>query len=667
MMRSLFAAVSGLANHQIKMDVIGNNVANVNTTAYKSSRVLFEDILSQTMRSGTSASGGQGTINPAQVGLGMTIAGIDVNFAQGNLQTTGKVTDLAIQGDGFFILSNGENTRYSRAGTFDVGSDGDLTNLTTGYKVLGWMANAQGEIDTTDPLTPLHIPVGETIEAYETTRISMANNLDGGGGYGTVGAVLSTPRFLVSAEGADDASSLRDSGGNSLGLADGAAITVSGDGGTTTTTLTKGVDFDTLADLASAVEAVLQSVSATATVTVTPDGALQISNPSGGGAAALSVVIGSEGALLPNFDNAVRSLNGAVGVGEARTSAEMLASAQATDLLVDLRDWRGNSLGLSDTDTIVLSGRVGGVAVADGELEVAGATLGDLLLALEETFGITNSTGAQVVDGAVQLTCDVGKGYAVSDVTLDTSDGNGVLRSAGQFNTIQEADGTVYKTSVDVYDTLGVAHTVNLIFNKRGLNEWDWQARVDGVNVQTGFNTITFDERGRFASQGTATIQFDPGNGAAPLDITVDFSLLSQGDGPSTASVAGQNGYPQGELASISIGADGLITGTYTNGRNRVIGQIALATFTNPSGLLRAGSNMFEASAQASANAGAGILGPPNSGGRGSIASGALEMSNVDVAKEFIDLITTQRGFQTNARVITTSDELLRELVDLKR
>jgi len=666
MMRSLFAAISGLVNQQVKMDVIGNNVANVNTTGYKSSRVLFQDILSQTLRSGQAPSGDQGTINPSQVGLGVTIAGIESNFAQGSLETTGKVTDLAIQGDGFFILSNGEGVRYSRAGAFDIGSDGDITNLTTGYKVQGWQADALGAINTTDSLGSIHVPIGSTLEASATSQITMGNNLNGGGAVGTLGAILSSQRFLATAEGADDVSGLRDESGNALSLADGSVIEVSPDGGTTVSTLTKGTDFDSLAELAAEIQAILRTVSTTATVSVTSSGALEISNPSGGGAAALTVTLASQGGLLPGFDSAMDSLNGAVLVDDTSTSGALLASATGTDLLVDLYDYQGNSLGLSGSDMVAVSGKLGGIAVADGELAVGGATLADLLSELEETFGITNVDGAQLSDGMVELNCDVGAGYAVSDLGIDTLAGSPSLVSATRFSTSQEADGTTYKTSVDVFDSLGVAHSVGLIFNKTGVNEWDWQARVDGVNVQAGTNTITFDENGRFDWQGGATIEFDPDNGAAPLSITLDLSNLSQGSGTSTASVTGQDGYAQGELASVSIGANGVVSGTYTNGRSRVMGQVAMATFTNPSGLLRAGNNMFEATAQASTT-GSGMVGVANSGGRGAITSGALEMSNVDIAKEFVDLIITQRGFQTNARVITTSDELLKELVDLKR
>ena len=144
MLRSMFSAISGLRGHQVMMDVIGNNIANVNTVGFKSGRVNFQDILSQTFRGSTAPNGDLGSINPAQIGLGMTVAGIDVLHTQGNLQSTGKLTDMAIQGDGFFVLANGSQQYYSRDGAFDIALDGTIVNPASGLKVQGWTADAVG-------------------------------------------------------------------------------------------------------------------------------------------------------------------------------------------------------------------------------------------------------------------------------------------------------------------------------------------------------------------------------------------------------------------------------------------------------------------------------------------------------------------------------------------
>ena len=135
MMRAMFAAISGLQNHITFMDVVGNNIANVNTTAFKSSRVTFQDMLSQTVAGASAPTTNRGGTNPAQVGLGMTLRGIDVLQRQGSLQSTGKLTDFAIQGPGFFLLKDGARTFYTRDGAFDLAVTGELVNRTNGFKV----------------------------------------------------------------------------------------------------------------------------------------------------------------------------------------------------------------------------------------------------------------------------------------------------------------------------------------------------------------------------------------------------------------------------------------------------------------------------------------------------------------------------------------------------
>jgi flagellar hook protein FlgE len=185
MLRSMFSAISGLRGHQIMMDVIGNNIANVNTVGFKSGRVNFQDILSQTVHGATAPQGGLGSIDPAQIGLGMTVAGIDVLQTQGNLQSTGKTTDMAIQGDAFFIESDGTQTTYTRDGAFDIALDGSLANPASGMKVQGWQADANGNIDITQPISNLVIPIGQRTTALATSNVTISGNLDAGAAVGT--------------------------------------------------------------------------------------------------------------------------------------------------------------------------------------------------------------------------------------------------------------------------------------------------------------------------------------------------------------------------------------------------------------------------------------------------------------------------------------------------
>lgn len=403
MMRSLFSGVSGLKNHQTQMDVIGNNIANVNTVAFKASRVTFEDILSQTIEGARSpVSGGPGGVNPTQIGLGMTISSVDTIFTPGSLQTTNNPTDLAIQGDGFFIVSSGTQVYYTRDGSFSMSADGSLVG-SGGYRVQGWLADSDGNIDTTQALQNIVIPVGTQMKPKATGNLLFEGNLD------------------------------------------------------------------------------------------------------------------------------------------------------------------------------------------------------------------ANSP-----------------------------------------------DGTVWTTSSQVYDSLGNAHNLVITFTKSGTNTWDWEATLDAVSGGTG--TVGFGQDGSVTSGGTGTLSFTI-TGADDLNVTVDFSQMTQFGNPSTAYVSSQDGYGAGSLETVSIDSSGIITGIFTNGQSKALGQVALATFVNPAGLTKVGGNLY----QISNNSGAPNIGAANSGGRGSIAVGALEMSNVDLAQEFTNMIVTQRGFQANSRVITTSDEMLQDLINIKR
>ncbi|HKL85757.1 MAG TPA: flagellar hook protein FlgE [Treponemataceae bacterium] len=181
MMRSLYSGVSGMQNHQTRMDVIGNNIANVNTTGFKRGRVNFQDLLSQQMSGAAKPTDELGGVNPKEVGLGMNIASIDTIHTQGSLQTTGVQTDLAIQGNGFFIMKSGEKSFFTRAGTFGVDNQGTLVNPGNGMRVQGWQArevDGQLILNTSAQTEDLSIPIGQKISARATTNINYACNLD---------------------------------------------------------------------------------------------------------------------------------------------------------------------------------------------------------------------------------------------------------------------------------------------------------------------------------------------------------------------------------------------------------------------------------------------------------------------------------------------------------
>ncbi|MCL6471312.1 MAG: flagellar hook protein FlgE [Firmicutes bacterium] len=189
MMRSMFSAVSGLRNHQIRMDVIGNNIANVNTVGFKSSRVTFQDMIYETIRSASAPSATLGGSNPQQAGLGMMVRSIDTLMTQGSLESTGKATDIAIQGDGFFVLDTGQGQVYTRVGAFDLNLMKDLVDPATGYYVMGWMVDNNstkpGQIDTGMDPTHINVPVGQLSISQATGRVTFTGNLDADASLGT--------------------------------------------------------------------------------------------------------------------------------------------------------------------------------------------------------------------------------------------------------------------------------------------------------------------------------------------------------------------------------------------------------------------------------------------------------------------------------------------------
>ena len=175
---SFYSAISGLRGHLFSMSVVGNNIANANTTGFKSSRVSFREALVQSLRGASPPRDNIGGLNPMQVGLGMEVASVDMNQGQGVLQDTGLVTDLAINGDGYFVVADGADLYYTRAGAFTVDRNGSLVNKGTGHMVQGWLANAEGEIPSGSPLSSIHLPFDQSIPGRATTEVKLGANLD---------------------------------------------------------------------------------------------------------------------------------------------------------------------------------------------------------------------------------------------------------------------------------------------------------------------------------------------------------------------------------------------------------------------------------------------------------------------------------------------------------
>lgn len=390
MLRSLYSGISGLRSHQTMLDVTGNNIANVNTTAFKASAVQFQDTLSQLIGGAGGANGSVGGTNPAQVGLGVRVAGISTNFAQGSTQATGRAADLLISGDGFFVTRVGTQDLYTRAGSLDFDGAGHLVTP-DGAFVQGWSAT-NGVVNDNGPLSDITLPLGTISPAVVSTTAAVDGNL-----------------------------------------------------------------------------------------------------PS---------------------DSAV-----------------------------------------------------GKVITADKQ----------------------------------------------------------------------------------IYDASGAARTISMTFTRTAAG-WD-VAATDPAGPVVANGTLTFTN-GVLTTGGALTLG----------GVAIDLSKVSDFADVSTVKIADQNGRPAGTLDSYSLSKDGTLVGSFSNGASQSLGRVVLATFTNPSGLEKAGSSAYAATF----NSGDPQIGIPGSTGVGSLESGSLEMSNVDLSQEFTNLIVAQRGFQANARIITTSDEVLQELTNLK-
>lgn len=425
MMRSMFSGVTGLRNHQVKMDVIGNNIANVNTVGFKKGRVTFQDALSQTMRGASSPQGNRGGTNPMQVGLGMTIATIDTIHSPTSVEATGNITDLAVEGDGFFVLSDGKHQYYTRAGNFQFDEEGNFVNTANGLKVVGWQFDLTEEIQNKSPqnVGPIVIQKGMMVPARATDEVKFANNLND------------------------------------------------------------------------------------------------------------------------------------------------------------------------------------------------------------------------------------------SDITPEEKD--------EYYN---------YIIPFKVYDSKGNEHELNIGFRKSTENTWDYNIYgAPEYNITNGTGTLVFKNDGNYDKDATEDATEDATGGLNQISITVsgadtitftpDFSQVTQFARETSIDISSRNGYPAGTLKDITIDITGTVSGSFDNGQNRELAQVALANFNNPGGLMKSGQNLYEYSN----NSGEPNVGEPGTGGRGSISPGSLEMSNVDLSEEFTQMIITQRGFQANSRIITASDEMLQELVNLKR
>ena len=569
---TLFTGLSGLDVNQTRLNVVGNNIANVNTVAFKSSRVLFKPQFYVTDSGGAPPDGDFGGSNPSQRGLGAVVAAIEKNFSTGALEPTGRATDMAIDGDGFFIVQ-GEEQRYTRDGSFSLNSANQLVT-NTGEFVQGFGVDADGNV-APGQLDDITIPLGTTTVARATENAMMEGNLNASGPVASVASIL-TSQVLTTLGG--------------LTRPDGTTL---------------------LTNLASATDP------------ATP--------------------------LMASGD--VFTLEGQK-AGRTLPSSTFTVGAAST--VNDLLNFYRDGLGI---DTTVPDDGNPATPLPGGAIEADGA----------------NPVGARLV-----VTGNLGTANALSLAgdAFVSSGGNAPFTFADGTNAAGIASnpaGESIHTSLVVYDSLGTPLTVDvtavLESKSDAGNTWRFFAN-SGDDTDTALNlgggTLTFDSDGQLINSTGGTVNIDrAGTGAAtPLAVNLDFSqMTSLSSRDSELLMTTQDGSAIGTLSAFNIGADGTITGGFSNGLTRTLGRVAMAMFSNPTGLVDEGGNQFTAGA----NSGGAIITSPLALGAGQIRSGALELSNVDLSEEFINLIISSTGFSASSRVITTSDQLLTELLNSSR
>jgi flagellar hook protein FlgE len=568
MMRSLYSGVAGLKTHQIRMDVIGNNIANVNTTAYKSSSMTFSELMSQTTQkaSGANATTGVGGTNAKQIGLGVKAGAINTAITtQGSAQSTGNPLDIMITGDNFFVVSNGSENFFTRDGSFYVDGAGNLAMTSTGYNVMGWGVDETTGNIKQDTVTALRImsSANMTYPPEATTKANISGILD------------QNDKDVTSANGKTVNLNFFDARGYSYT----AKFTFKQSGGDKTNEYSM----------------------------------------------ELNKILDSTGAEIDisklKFGN--------------RSQQKMETKVT---LNTDAYKWDGKVLKTKDGTTDVAD--LADIFKADGSLitpadDAAAQKQQKALDAIAKAYGYEGSTD-EFLNLYITSTADKDKQLTIQDLL-----GN---MMAGKTTDVLPADGSAITMEGRYFEGTTV------VFNKD-----------TGKLESVGGSTTNLNVNAAFSALG--------GNFS---DVTIDLSECTNYDNKGTSTIGATSGDLDGlgtgrrlgDMIGVSIQKDGMIYASYDNGMTKLLGQIATAAFANASGLEKEGDNLYSATLNSGEFDGIGV---DITAGGGYMSTGHLEMSNVDLSSEFTEMITTQRGFQANSRIITVSDTLLEELTNLKR
>lgn len=568
MMRSLYSGVAGLKTHQTRMDVIGNNIANVNTTAYKSSSMTFSELMSQTTQkaSGANATTGVGGTNAKQIGLGVKAGAINTAITtQGSAQSTGNPFDIMITGDNFFVVNNGSENFFTRDGSFYVDGAGNLAMTSTGYNVMGWGVDKTTGNIKQDTVTALRImsSANMTYPPEATTKANISGILD------------QNDKDVTSANGKTVNLNFFDARGYSYT----AKFTFKQSGGDKTNEYSM----------------------------------------------ELNKILDSTGAEID------------ISKLEFGNRSQQKMETKVT-LNTDAYKWDGKVLKTKDGTTEVAN--LADIFKADGSLitpadDAAAQKQQKALDAIAKAYGYEGSTD-EFLNLYITSTANKDKQLTIQDLL-----GN---MMAGKTTDVLPADGSAITMEGRYFEGTTV------VFNKD-----------TGKLESVGGSTTNLNVNAAFSALG--------GNFS---DVTIDLSECTNYDNKGTSTIGATSGDLDGlgtgrrlgDMIDVSIQKDGMIYASYDNGMTKLLGQIATAAFANASGLEKEGDNLYSATLNSGEFDGIGV---DITAGGGYMSTGQLEMSNVDLSSEFTEMITTQRGFQANSRIITVSDTLLEELTNLKR
>jgi len=682
-MGALSSGVTGLQAHQKMLDVAGNNLANVNTTAFKASRITFSELLSETIKKASQPSGTIGGTNPQQMGSGVGISGISPNMSQGNIVNTGNPLDMAMEGEGYFVLSDGDQNIYTRSGTFAVDASSNLVDPATGYIVQRIGTTGESDLFQIGGVNNIHVPYDVAMAANATSLITLAGNLSANAAFDTpqTNVLKSNIEFTTNDGILATADTLIANLDQYTGTLASGVITFSGykpDG--------TALGSSPAADLTMPV-----------TATTTLGDVLAWLNTSDGTAAVSEVqtVALTGGTGTPTQGTYTLTYDGEktdtlawnASATDIETALEDLSNVEVGDITVSGGLLTGTTFTFADT-----LGDVGMITITDVATLKDVANVAITGACAETTPGhklhglLGDNAIASISSGKLTIT-DAASGYSKSDIAMTWSDGTpgNTLEVPTYFEVPVVGGEETKNVNITLYDSLGGEHVLSGTFVRTNTADtWDFlltaiTGNVGEVDIERDISSgqsnrrisgIKFDgSDGSFKSIVGDTAQFEvtfatsQGDLLVPQTLTMNFGLptqfngLTQFSGNSTAVARGQDGYEAGNLSTVSVNKEGILIGAFSNGVKKNLATLQIALFQNTAGLESVGTGYFIPSA----NSGEVV----RTEAMGSGGAGSLEKSNADVATEFVNMIQAQNGFQANARTIRVANEILRELTSL--